>query len=552
MEYSVNEIKNKFLIFFKSYCNGKSDDPQEEYIQKIKKFGLYHFFPDNQYSRELEFCKQKYKIYFNELIKIYEIAIKEGLKPITLKGIPLSIEIYPKPEIRPFHDIDILIGKSDYEPFLKILNQLGFTQKFLFHDNQYHRNYEKEIVNENGSKFNIELELHYELSKKEYNIDTESYIHHSKKYYVFNVPVYILEFYDNLVYLIIHYINHYIGSCKTLTKLNSVFTFLNLNILADLALLIHKNKTKIEWDKIICKFKKQKILYIWYYFSQIFNTIFPGYIPKNYLSLINENKMALNKTYSILNLMPILCLKYFRDKCNIMPILTENVENYIKNNQILNCNFLDKKQNNTKLDQKKYDINLKYKPEDLSNIQKNTVIEDRPKTVRNLSFWANIKWDYKHLHLWFKIETDNLVLHNEKNMQKYWMNDCFELNFFRKGALDLPPIVRIYLLPINSNHIIKLKIFRSIAASYNKFLSEEKYISTIEKISKGYQFYTYIPWSFISIEPKIETQIPFDLVIFDYENESRNSRIKFSLSKCAPNQSKNVYLYSILKLCKLM
>lgn len=64
----------------------------------------------------------------DEFTKILQIFEKAGIKNIILKGPYLSEQVYPKPDLRTFRDIDILVRKKDVGRCKDIFLRLGYEQ----------------------------------------------------------------------------------------------------------------------------------------------------------------------------------------------------------------------------------------------------------------------------------------------------------------------------------------------------------------------------------------------------------------------------------------
>lgn len=54
-----------------------------------------------------------------------------GLKPVLLKGVPLSYTCYPQPYLRPRVDVDVLIRRADVDTVHRTMAQLGYARAHL-------------------------------------------------------------------------------------------------------------------------------------------------------------------------------------------------------------------------------------------------------------------------------------------------------------------------------------------------------------------------------------------------------------------------------------
>lgn len=181
---------------------------------------------------------------------------------VHLKGTTLAEQLYEKKEIRSTGDIDILIDKKDLKKVMQILGELGYFIEdlesiyFEYLKNDVFKNHLSPLTKYVSSeKMEVVLELHTEIipysvlnlcHKNELTKDLLSTRIAFKKA---NDIIYILNTSENLIFLILHYMKHYIYEL-ILGFSSGIFCNINsLNLIHDIALFIDKND--ITWDKVI-------------------------------------------------------------------------------------------------------------------------------------------------------------------------------------------------------------------------------------------------------------------------------------------------------------
>ena len=154
-----------------------------------------------------------------EFKRISDRFEEEKIKYVPLKGI-LQKKLYPKPEMRPMGDIDILIDKSEqYDKISRIMTELGYVSE---------KESDHELV---WIKSRIMIELHKRLIPS-YNQDYYKYfgdgwglVHQADP----NSTRYIFTPEDNFIYLFTHFAKHYRDAGIGILHLTDLYVFLNAN-----------------------------------------------------------------------------------------------------------------------------------------------------------------------------------------------------------------------------------------------------------------------------------------------------------------------------------
>lgn len=152
----------------------------------------------------------------SELSKIIQSFEESNIDYITLKGAELK-SLYPKSEMRPMGDIDILIKVDQYEEIKKIMTRLGYSER----DESNH-----EYI---WSNAHCLIELHKFLIPS-YNTDYFNYFGDGWRLGTEKCgSKYIMSKEDNFIYLFTHFAKHYRDSGIGLRHIIDIWVYLNAN-----------------------------------------------------------------------------------------------------------------------------------------------------------------------------------------------------------------------------------------------------------------------------------------------------------------------------------
>lgn len=134
-----------------------------------------------------------------EIIKLLDCFNKEKISYMPLKGVLLK-KMYPKPEMRPMGDVDILINTAQYDEIKPIMQGLGYQET---------AESDHELI---WTKSGMCVELHKRIVSS-YNKDFYSYFGDGWKFAKnCNGTCYSMTEEDKFVYLFTHFSKHYRGT----------------------------------------------------------------------------------------------------------------------------------------------------------------------------------------------------------------------------------------------------------------------------------------------------------------------------------------------------
>lgn len=147
------------------------------------------------------------------LDEIYKAFDESGIDYMPLKGAELK-RIYPKPELRPMSDADILIRQTQYAQIRPVMAALGYTE-VLESDHEL-------VWDKKGA---LHLELHKRLIPS-YNKDYYAYYGDGWRFaQEAGGCRYAMRDEDNYVYLFTHYAKHYRDSGIGIRHMTDLFVF---------------------------------------------------------------------------------------------------------------------------------------------------------------------------------------------------------------------------------------------------------------------------------------------------------------------------------------
>ena len=209
----------------------------------------YKKLPENvkevlKYTSKRDIIRQsQYTAYF---IELYKIFLKNGLKPLVVKGLILR-NMYKDPDYRASGDEDILIKKDDFDKMDQILLQCGFLREKIEDPKDQH---EISYYNRNNG---FHLELHLTLFPKEsgaygrLNENFQNVFERSIKECINAVDIYTLDVTQHMLYLFCHGLKHFLHSGFGIRQL------------CDMVLFAETYGADIDWDEIISIMKKENM-----------------------------------------------------------------------------------------------------------------------------------------------------------------------------------------------------------------------------------------------------------------------------------------------------
>lgn len=171
--------------------------------------------------------------------KLLLLSLQEaGVSVAGLKGIFLLENVFGNIGSRSMNDIDILIRKKDLSICIKVLERLGYTPTAYFSLDDH--NIDTKHVPPMQKKGGVLLEVHWTLLEEDepFTIDVEAMWERTVPATISDVDVLSLGVEDLILHLCLHLAyQHYLQ--------------LGLRGLVDIALVIHKFRSEIDWNRLV-------------------------------------------------------------------------------------------------------------------------------------------------------------------------------------------------------------------------------------------------------------------------------------------------------------
>ncbi|MGL5381726.1 nucleotidyltransferase family protein [Clostridium sp.] len=519
---------NDLLENLEHFIDSNLDKNNEHYISTLKKMGIdlllkekiKEINTEEYLSINLKIFNQ---IYFNtllenELVLLLNKAREKDINIIPLKGIILAKQLYKNPGIRRSGDIDILINFEDLDEFMFLCKKLGYkinnereidhqlienAKKEYFFDHHLIPIYIEKIIN--TQVIQIFLEVHvspivqwmFEIDYNERNI-TKKLIERCTIYDINNQQIKILNIYDNIIFLAMHCYKHYIIDIIYGFKKGIINSTVNLSLLHDIAILIKKNTTSINWNYIIQYVEDWKCELELAFIFKIINHIYKSIIPKEIIYLLinktNEKKIGFSHNFCKMFIeYPINDLIF-----NNAEDLTAKVIN--KSNSI--CEnvyslFEDKKQY-IKLTEKTYfrlNQQVRY-----------------TKCINNTRIQGNTSWNKEYLRFVFNIEKKITqvqdIINAKDKICLYFVSDhkhteqaCFKHFCFNLEIIEKNDLIYLKIKIFINNQLV---VFDEDQINYTIIVEKEKY-----------QIKLNLSWNLIELKPNNSKEFRFAVTFED-------------------------------------
>ncbi len=177
-------------------------------------------------------------LFLHETENILTALHKAGIPAAGLKGVYLLENIYPDISTRSMNDIDILVRKPDLPKCLDVMRELGYQPNTYF--NLADKNIDTKHVPPMQKAGGALVEVHWTLLEEDepFTIDAEALWQRTMSARIANVDARALSVEDLILHLSMHLTyQHYLN--------------LGLRGLMDIALVIYKFRSKIDWPKLV-------------------------------------------------------------------------------------------------------------------------------------------------------------------------------------------------------------------------------------------------------------------------------------------------------------
>lgn len=240
--------------------------------------------------------KKRNNAFLLAISEFLEECEKKNLKPIFFKGLFLAADLYDQMEKRISNDIDIIIPLSDFHKYNEILENLGYIHEFYCEDldnyeyyreqiKQYHLGYIKEVNNET-----VHIEIHASIVNPASLFEniTDEFIQNASIKELLGLKIFILDIEYNLVALSMHFFKH-----LPLTYFQNLLfqraIDVNLSNIHDIALLVNKYKSDINWEKVLSIAKRMKVVKYFLMVATFVNKIYGEIFEADVLKMFSDN-----------------------------------------------------------------------------------------------------------------------------------------------------------------------------------------------------------------------------------------------------------------------
>ncbi len=476
----------------------------------------------------------KNTVFEEELFTLSSAAEKSGIKVIVLKGLFLGRELYPKVETRQSADIDILIDGEFLLPMLNILSQMGyqpFSKDYGFQPwSSVERNIDglKIMKHEEfakpaiigGKKALVFLELHLNLTQASVaKVDTRGLIDRAVARLEDRYTIHLLELNDNLMFLLLHFYEHFAVAFNFYCSGKSCEAF-NLQNLHDMALLLDKHGSAICWDAILERADKSHICIYLAFSVYMFNGIYPGRIPQYFLNeliikgtdTVHSAKKLCSKLIGQLTPKEIL----YNDFNYIMGKMTPSEE---IDKQAFNCPHITEAETS----HLNGVFTIDEFSENIDNIY-GTYISSGAKPLSSAegSAKGRLFWDEESLHFHMRVYKNNNVF--KGNVSAFSDQDGVELLITDGTSISYRQLI---FAPVATEAGYSVSIIdgKTVALIPPDII---KYNVTIH--GDGYQLSAAIPWCYLDISPSKGKKLRFNIAVnlCDVHTEKRKTRLTWA------------------------
>jgi hypothetical protein len=295
--------KRCLLAYLEKACRGNGGS-RRELVATMRRLGLSRIFHEElrdldpaEYTRVSELLagqRLRNRVILDETIKIAAAARARGVRAVFLKGYYLSADLYDPPEIRKSNDIDVLIDLEDQQSTLEILDQLGYSYadggnilenlpRAIYDANHYtHIDPVRKRVDIGGKEIALCVDLHvnalYYMPMYGKN-DPRSFVYRAVYEERDGHGAWLLEIHDRLVHLIGHFTRHLLKDVHEMLNKRQWGFGVRLCDIHDIALLIGKYRTKIDWDVLIERARLARQCECVSLVACILCSVYPGIVP---------------------------------------------------------------------------------------------------------------------------------------------------------------------------------------------------------------------------------------------------------------------------------
>lgn len=224
-------------------------------MEQVRAETLMQQMGEKKYKR-LRYLYQQISIlnlwYGVELKHILDAMVVAQIRVMVLKGADIATCLYPRPGLRPFNDIDLMVQPKDLAATIAIFEKLGY---------HYHQEYRFEAISRQRAGFvyvkevpvgYLAFEIHTSPHSNEMGVsfDVMQIWERARPIIIADMSVYGMGLEDMLLYLCWHYRSH---------------LFSHLIWLYDIALMLLRYADQLDWTLVHRLAREQGLMATLYY-----------------------------------------------------------------------------------------------------------------------------------------------------------------------------------------------------------------------------------------------------------------------------------------------
>lgn len=201
---------------------------------------LYDTYPYDKSDLDVVRNRVRFLLYkqitkTESVLKLYQDFKVHNVQTMIFKGLVCN-SLYKKPDLRISSDEDILVSEDDFQVCSKILKDNGFTPDDAVNDCEDHLTFrnQQQVTIEIQKKLFVRDESFY----ASYNDLFENVYENGVYVNINSVDVRTFNYTENLLYLVLHSLKHFVGSGVGIRQF------------CDIILFADKYENHIDWDKL--------------------------------------------------------------------------------------------------------------------------------------------------------------------------------------------------------------------------------------------------------------------------------------------------------------
>ncbi len=240
-------------------------------MEQVPAETLIQLMGQKKYEQLRYLCRQSSILnlwYSSEMKRIFDVMAAAQIRVMVLKGADVAASLYPRPELRPLHDIDLMVQPKDLAATIAILEKLGY---------HYHQEYRFEAVSKQRTGFvyakgvpvgHLMFEVHTAPHGNEMGVSFAAarLWERARPITIAGMETYGMGLEDLLLYLCWHYRSHVFG---------------RLIWLYDIALLLLCYADQLDWALVRRLAREQELMATIYYTVRLCQQAFHITIPEN-------------------------------------------------------------------------------------------------------------------------------------------------------------------------------------------------------------------------------------------------------------------------------